>query len=67
MLRAVVREDLSYEMASDLVADLKTVVEWLDHHFTYSGKPCTPQPASLHPACPAATHTTLLHESKPDR
>ena len=32
-----VREDFSYELASDLITDLKTVIEWLDHHFIYSG------------------------------
>ena len=48
MLRAVVREDLSYEMATDLVTDLKTVVEWLDHHFTYSGRPCNLMAGHLH-------------------
>ena len=39
MLRVTVREDFSYELASDLVADLKTVIEWLDHHFIYTGMP----------------------------
>ena len=37
MLRVTVREDFSYELASDLITDLKTVIEWLDHHFIYSG------------------------------
>ena len=37
LLRVVVREDLSYEMASDLVNDMNQVIEWLDHHFIYSG------------------------------
>ena len=37
MLRCVVREDLSFEMASDLVDDMKKCIEWLDHHFIYSG------------------------------
>ena len=37
MLRVTVREDFSYELATDLVNDLKTVVDWLDHHFIYSG------------------------------
>ena len=37
MLRVVVREDLSYEMASDLIGDMKRVIEWLDHHFIYEG------------------------------
>ena len=37
MLRVVVREDLSFEMASDLIEDMKRVVEWLDHHFIYDG------------------------------
>ena len=39
MLRVTVREDFSYELASDLVTDLKTVIEWLDHHFIYTGMP----------------------------
>ena len=39
MLRVTVREDFSYELASDLINDLKTVIEWLDHHFIYSGTP----------------------------
>lgn len=38
MLRCVVREDLSFEMATDLVNDMKQVIEWLDHHFIYSGQ-----------------------------
>ena len=38
MLRCVVREDLSYEMASDLVDDMNKCIEWLDHHFIYSGE-----------------------------
>lgn len=37
MLRVTVREDFSYELATDLINDLKTVIEWLDHHFIYSG------------------------------
>ena len=37
MLRVTVREDFSFELASDLINDLKTVIEWLDHHFIYSG------------------------------
>lgn len=37
MLRVVVREDLSYEMATDLVNDMNQVIKWLDHHFIYSG------------------------------
>ena len=36
MLRVVVREDLTYEMATDLVKDIVATVDWLDHHFTYS-------------------------------
>lgn len=41
MLRCVVREDLSYEMATDLVNDMKKCIEWLDHHFIYTGQqPC---------------------------
>ncbi len=39
MLRVTVREDFSYELATDLVNDLKQVIEWLDHHFIYSGVP----------------------------
>ena len=39
MLRVVVREDLSFEMASDLITDMKQVIEWLDHHFIYTGMP----------------------------
>ena len=38
MLRVVVREDLSFEMASDLVSDMDKCIEWLDHHFIYSGQ-----------------------------
>ena len=38
MLRCVVREDLSYEMATDLVDDMNKCIEWLDHHFIYSGE-----------------------------
>lgn len=38
MLRCVVREDLSFEMATDLVNDMKQVIKWLDHHFIYSGQ-----------------------------
>ena len=38
MLRCVVREDLSYEMATDLVSDMNKSIEWLDHHFIYSGE-----------------------------
>lgn len=41
MLRVVVREDLTYEMASDLVKDIVATVDWLDHHFTYSRAPCS--------------------------
>lgn len=37
MLRCVVREDLSFEMATDLVNDMKKSIEWLDHHFIYTG------------------------------
>lgn len=37
MLRVVVREDLTYEMASILVTDIKKSIEWLDHHFIYTG------------------------------
>ena len=36
MLRCVVREDLSMEMANDLVSDVTQCVEWLDHHFIFS-------------------------------
>ena len=36
MLRCVVREDLSMEMANDLVSDVQQCVEWLDHHFIFS-------------------------------
>ena len=39
MLRVVVREDLTFEMASDLVKDVKETVNWLDHHFTYTRAP----------------------------
>ena len=39
MLRVTVREDFSYELATDLINDLKQVIEWLDHHFIYSGGP----------------------------
>ena len=35
MLRCVVREDLSMEMANDLVSDVQQCVEWLDHHFIF--------------------------------
>ncbi len=38
MLRCVVREDLSYEMATDLINDMNKCIEWLDHHFIYSGE-----------------------------
>ena len=38
MLRVTVREDLTMEMASDLVRDLKTVIEWLDHHYMFTGE-----------------------------
>lgn len=38
MLRVVVREDHSYEMASALVKDMTSVIEWLDHHFIYDGE-----------------------------
>lgn len=38
MLRCVVREDLSYEMATDLINDMNKCIEWLDHHFIYSGQ-----------------------------
>ena len=38
MLRCVVREDLSYEMATDLINDMKQCIEWLDHHFIYTGQ-----------------------------
>lgn len=38
MLRCVVREDLSYEMATDLIDDMNKCIEWLDHHFIYSGE-----------------------------
>lgn len=38
MLRCVVREDLSYEMATDLINDMKQCLEWLDHHFIYTGQ-----------------------------
>lgn len=37
MLRCVVREDLSFEMATDLINDMKKCIEWLDHHFIYTG------------------------------
>lgn len=50
MLRVTVREDFSYELASDLITDLKTVIEWLDHHFIYSGTPCCKSSAAYHPA-----------------
>ena len=36
MLRVVVREDFTYEMASDLISDIRASVDWLDHHFTYT-------------------------------
>ena len=36
MLRCVVREDLSMEMANDLVSDVTQCVQWLDHHFIFS-------------------------------
>ena len=51
MLRVTVREDFSYELASDLINDLKTVIEWLDHHFIYSGRPstCSCEPCSHAP------------------
>ena len=42
MMRVVVREDLSYEMASDLVADMQRTIEYLDHHFIYDGALCSP-------------------------
>lgn len=32
------REDLSYEMASDLISDMLQCINWLDHHFIYSGE-----------------------------
>ena len=32
------REDLSFEMASDLVSDMDKCIDWLDHHFIYSGQ-----------------------------
>lgn len=41
MLRVTVREDFSYELATDLVNDLNSVIEWLDHHFIYSGEGLT--------------------------
>ena len=47
LLRVVVREDLSYEMATDLVNDMNQVIEWLDHHFIYSGMLAT------HHGCPS--------------
>ena len=50
MLRVTVREDFSYELASDLITDLKTVIEWLDHHFIYTGNLCSSLCTAYHPA-----------------
>ena len=60
MLRVTVREDFSYELASDLINDLKTVIEWLDHHFIYSGRQstCSSEPCSHAPTIPP-THVTV--------
>lgn len=59
MLRVTVREDFSYELASDLINDLKTVIEWLDHHFIYSGRQstCSSEPCLHAPTIPP-THVT---------
>ena len=60
MLRVTVREDFSFELASDLINDLKTVIEWLDHHFIYSGRQstCSSEPCSHAPTIPH-THVTV--------
>ncbi len=50
MLRCVVREDLSYEMATDLINDMNKCIEWLDHHFIYSGEPAFKN-SSVHSQC----------------
>ncbi|KAK9809501.1 hypothetical protein WJX73_004886 [Symbiochloris irregularis] len=41
MLRVVIREDHSFEMISDLITDMKRVIDWLDHHFVYTEKEMT--------------------------
>ena len=60
MLRVTVREDFSYELATDLVNDLKTVVDWLDHHFIYSGM----VPTSLSARTLSLTMLIYLHTGR---
>ena len=49
MLRVTVREDLTMEMASDLVRDLKTVIEWLDHHYMFTGEQANHRASRMKP------------------
>ena len=58
MLRVVVREDHSFEMISDLIQDMKRVIEWLDHHFIYTGAGTLTSHAA-HSVMVAANH---MHE-----
>lgn len=41
LLRAVVREDMSSELASGLVSDMLKTLEWLDSHFVYTPEQVT--------------------------
>lgn len=52
MLRVVVREDLTYEMASILVTDIKKSIEWLDHHFIYTDEQLDTIRKKFHPNHP---------------
>ena len=36
LLRVVIREDLSMSMAEELIKDFERVVEYLDHHFSFT-------------------------------
>lgn len=36
LLRVVIREDLSMSMAEELIKDFVRVVEYLDHHFSFT-------------------------------
>ena len=58
MLRVVVREDLSYEMATDLVNDMQRVIEWLDHHFIFDGSPVADPSPCMHTSA-SGMHTRL--------
>ncbi|CAK0787153.1 hypothetical protein CVIRNUC_010369 [Coccomyxa viridis] len=68
MLRVTVREDFSYELATDLINDLKTVIEWLDHHFIYSEEKMHELRSKFHPHHPAkAKQHKHLHPNNKKR